>query len=140
MAAEDERGRGAVQSGIRVLIVDDEAEFRESLRKLLVRRGMQVTTAASGQEGLSVLDTHPVDVVILDLWMPGIDGPTTLRMIHDIRPLARVIVLTGHASVRAAVEALKSRAFDFLLKPVAIDHLVKVIESAAEAQREGDGQ
>ncbi len=140
MAAEDDSGGGAAQPGIRVLLVDDEAVFRESLRKLLVRRGMQVLTAASGQEGLVVLGTQPVDVVVLDLRMPGIDGLTTLRMIHDIRPSARVIVLTGHGSVQAGVTALKHCAFDFLLKPTSIDHLVTVIESAAEAQREEGGQ
>ena len=131
---EEERGEATTSTGIRVLIVDDEAAFRESLRKLLLRRGMQVLTAANGQEGLSLLATRPVDVVVLDLRMPGIDGLTTLRMIHDIRPSARVIVLTGHGSVQAGLEAIKNSAFDFLLKPAAIDHLVKVIESAAGAQ------
>ena len=121
---------------IRVLVIDDEAPFRETLCKVLGRRGMDVIAAATGQEGLEKLAAQPVDVVVLDLRMPGIDGLTTLRMINDLDPRAQVIILTGHGTTEAGLEALRNRAFDFLLKPVATDHLLEVIESAALTARE----
>ncbi len=121
---------------IRVLVIDDEAPFRETLCKVLGRRGMDVFAAATGQEGLKKLAAQPVDVVVLDLRMPGIDGLTTLRMINDLDPHAQVIILTGHGTTEAGLEALRNRAFDFLLKPVATDHLLEVIESAALTTRE----
>ncbi len=121
---------------IRVLVIDDEAPFRETLCKVLGRRGMDVIAAATGQEGLKKLAAQPVDVVVLDLRMPGIDGLTTLRMINDLEPNAQVIILTGHGTTEAGLEALRNRAFDFLLKPVATDQLVEIIESAALTTRE----
>ncbi|MEW6368074.1 MAG: response regulator [Acidobacteriota bacterium] len=121
---------------IRVLVVDDEAPFRETLCKVLSRRGMEVIAAATGQEGLEKLAAQAVDVVVLDLRMPGMDGLTTLRMINDLHPRARVIILTGHGTTDAGLEALRNRAFDFLLKPAATEQLVEVIVSAALTARE----
>jgi DNA-binding NtrC family response regulator len=116
---------------IRVLIVDDEAELRASLAKVLGRRGMKVSIAADGAEALALLAREPHDVVVLDLKMPGIDGLETLRRMAAARPAPRVIMLTGHGSVAAGLEAMRQQVFDFLLKPVAVDQLVARIEAAA---------
>jgi two-component system, OmpR family, response regulator len=115
----------------RVLLVDDEEIFRETLAKLLKRRGLEVTTAPGGREALDLLAARPVDVVVLDLRMPGMDGIETLRRIAATRPEARVIILTGHGSVEAGVQALGASAYDFLLKPVAPEQLMDVVIAAA---------
>jgi len=119
---------------IKVLLVDDEETFRETLAKLLRRRGLDVATAASGEEGLERLVEHLPDVVVLDLRMPGLDGLATLSRINELRPGTRVVILTGHGSVEAGVEALSSAAWDFLLKPISPDQLVEVILAAAGPQ------
>jgi DNA-binding NtrC family response regulator len=115
---------------LRVLLVDDEATFRETLAKLLRRRGLEVATAANGKEGVERVLDHAPDVVVLDLKMPGMDGLATLARINQVRPGTRVVVLTGHGSVEAGVEALTAAAWDFLLKPINPDQLVEVIVAA----------
>ena len=116
---------------IRVLIVDDEDELRSSLAKVLGRRGMKVSIAASGTAALELLEREPHDVVVLDLKMPGIDGMETLRRMGSSHPAPRVIMLTGHGDVAAGLEAMNRQVFDFLLKPVAVDQLAARIEAAA---------
>jgi DNA-binding NtrC family response regulator len=119
------------RGSIRVLLVDDETTFRETLAKLLRRRGLDVATAASGEEGLARLVEHLPHVVVLDLKMPGLDGLATLSRINEMRPGTRVVMLTGHGSVEAGVEALRAAVWDFLLKPISPDQLVEVILAAA---------
>lgn len=111
--------------------MDDEEDFRETLAKLLRRRGLSVTTAASGEQGLASLAEHDPHVVVLDLRMPGLDGLATLARINELQTGARVIILTGHGTVADGLRALAARAYDFLLKPVAPDQLVEVIVAAA---------
>jgi DNA-binding NtrC family response regulator len=123
-------------SGLRVALVDDEELFRETLAKLLRRRGIEVATAADGEAGVALVRAMAPDVVVLDLRMPGIDGIETLRRIREQRPDTRVVMLTGHGSVEAGVEALRAEAFDFLLKPVSPDQLVEVILAAVAAGRD----
>jgi DNA-binding NtrC family response regulator len=126
----DTAARGA---GLKVALVDDEELFRETLAKLLRRRGIEVATAADGEAGVELVRAMTPDVVVLDLRMPGIDGIETLRRIREQRPDTRVVMLTGHGSVEAGVEALRAEAFDFLLKPVSPDQLVEVILAAVAA-------
>jgi DNA-binding NtrC family response regulator len=126
----DTAGRGA---GVKVALVDDEELFRETLAKLLRRRGIEVATAADGEAGVELVRAMAPDVVVLDLRMPGIDGIETLRRIREQRLDTRVVMLTGHGSVEAGVEALREEAFDFLLKPVSPDQLVEVILAAVAA-------
>ena len=121
----------AAESAIRVLLVDDEEPFRETLAKLLRRRGINVATAASGEEALVLVEEQRPGVVVLDVRMPGLDGLATLRRIKAVRPDTRVVMLTGHGSVETGVEALRAEAYDFLLKPVGPDQLVQVIMAAA---------
>jgi DNA-binding NtrC family response regulator len=116
--------------GIRVLLVDDEASFVETLSKRLVLRRLDVLTAASADEALAILDREQIDVVVLDVRMPGIGGIEATRMIRKAHPSVEVILLTGHASLEASMEGMTMGAFDYLLKPVSIDELLFKIEDA----------
>ena len=115
-----------------VLLVDDEEVFRDTLVKVLAARGLVARTAASGQEAIAALDSQAPDVVVLDLKMPGMGGLEVLQRIAAQRPHLPVIILTGHGTVEAGLEAVRDLAFDFLLKPVPVDRLVGVILAAAE--------
>jgi DNA-binding NtrC family response regulator len=121
--------------GLRVLLVDDEELFRETLAKLLRRRGLEVATAGDGETGVALVRELAPDVVVLDLRMPGIDGIETLTRIKSQRPGTRVVMLTGHGSIEAGVDSLRAEAFDFLLKPVGPDQLVEVILAAVATGR-----
>ena len=119
-----------------VLLVDDEVPFVETMTKRLSRRNLSVLTAHSGEEGLERLLEHEnVDIVILDLKMPGVDGIQTLRAIRKDHPLVEVIVLTGHGTVETGIEAMRLGAFDFLSKPCNLDQLVVKIQEAKSLKR-----
>ena len=118
-----------------VLLVDDEVPFVETMTKRLNKRDLQVSTAFSGEEALEKLakESH-VEVVILDVKMPGMDGIETLREIKRQHPLVEVVMLTGHATVETAIEGMKLGAFDYLMKPCDMDVLMsKVGEAAPES-------
>jgi len=134
------RGAGAGREGVRVLLVDDEADYRETLAKVLRRRGMSVAAAGGGAEALDRLGAGAFDVVLLDLRMPGLDGLATLREIRRRAPGVRVVLLTGHGTAAAGLEAIRAEAFDFLLKPVPVDALVRVLEAAGGEARRARGR
>jgi DNA-binding NtrC family response regulator len=115
---------------IKVLLVDDEAEFSETLIKRMKKRNVDITGVRSGEEALQTLDQGPIDVVILDVRMPGMDGIETLRVLKNRHPLIEVIMLTGHASVEVAVQGMEFGAFDYLMKPMQIDDLLYKIQDA----------
>lgn len=117
-----------------VLLVDDEIPFVEAMIRRLGKRELQVSPAFSGKEALERLKRDPgIEVVILDVKMPEMDGIETLREIKRTFPLAEVIMLTGHATVETGIEGMKLGAFDYLMKPCDIDTLLaKVKESAAK--------
>lgn len=115
---------------IRVLLVDDEADFLEITTKRLTRRGYDVETATSCVKAIKVLDAGGIDIVVLDVMMPEIDGIECLRKIKSWSPESAVILLTGHASVHTGVSSLMSGADDYCLKPVEIEELVDKIEIA----------
>jgi len=115
----------------KVLLVDDEAPFVEALAKRLSKRELTVVTAFSGAEALEKLeqDSH-IDVVILDVKMPGMDGIETLQAIKTKYPLVEVVMLTGHATVESAIEGMKKGALDYLMKPCDMEILMaKVLEA-----------
>jgi DNA-binding NtrC family response regulator len=118
-----------------VLLVDDEVEFRELLAKRLRKRDLTLFVAGSGEEAIAVVEREAVDVVVLDVRMPGMDGRQALREIKRRRPEVEVIMLTGHASVEVALEGMELGAFDYLLKPVSIDELLFKLQDAAEKKR-----
>ncbi len=115
---------------VRVLLVDDEVEFVDTLAKRMKKRKLTASRVNSGEDALEFLDQHPTDVVILDVKMPGIDGMQTLMEIKRQYPLIEVIMLTGHANVEVAIEGMEIGAFDYLMKPMAIDDLVYKIQDA----------
>ena len=119
-------------SSPRVLLVDDEEVFRDTLVKVLCARGIAAHGVASAGEAQTFLATHRVDVVLLDLKMPGVGGIEALQRLVGQYPRLPIVIVTGHGTVEAGLEAVRELAFDFLLKPVPVDHLVSVIAAAAE--------
>ena len=117
-------------ASFRVLIVDDEKDYLETLLKRMRKRGLDITGIGSGEEALHWLETNSVDVVVLDVRMPGMDGIKILREIKKSYPLVEVIMLTGHASTEVAIEGMELGAFDYLMKPVDFDELLYKIEDA----------
>ncbi|MBW2653875.1 MAG: response regulator [Deltaproteobacteria bacterium] len=117
---------------IRLLLVDDEEGFRRTISKRLAKRGMIPVQASDGEECLGILKTTPMDVVVLDVKMPGISGIDTLRLIKQEFENIQVILLTGNVAVSDGIDGIKSGAFDYLTKPVEIDHLVNKIKQAFE--------
>jgi DNA-binding NtrC family response regulator len=117
---------------IKVLMVDDEADFRDTIVKRLLKRQLQVSGAESGEKALEMMAAQTFDVVVLDVKMPGLDGIETLREIKKRNPFTEVILLTGHASMESGIEGMKLGAFDFVMKPAAIDELMEKIRQAYE--------
>ena len=117
---------------IRLLLVDDEIDFRQTLASRLQKRGLHPEQAGDGEECLSILEQKPMDVVVLDVKMPGISGIEVLDAIKKNYPKTEVILLTGHASTRDGVDGIKSGAFDYLTKPIELEHLVGKIKQASE--------
>lgn len=115
----------------RVLIVDDERDFRETLAKVLSRRGYEVTSVADGAEAVRAASGGGVDVALVDLKMPDLDGLQTMSRIKAAAPAQRVIILTGHLLKSSEEEGLALGAFAYLTKPIAVAELVRVIETAA---------
>ncbi|MCF8063031.1 MAG: response regulator [Deltaproteobacteria bacterium] len=122
---------------IKVLMVDDEEQFRATTSRILTKRGYHTTVAASGEEAMGILEKDPHDVVILDIKMPGMDGHAALSRIKTLRPDAQVIMLTGHGSRESAEESLEHKAFDYLNKPCDTDLLdTRIREAYAAAHKE----
>jgi DNA-binding NtrC family response regulator len=115
---------------IKVLLVDDETSFVETLSRRLTLRKLDVRTAGSADEALEILGHEEFDVVVLDVRMPGTDGLTATKAIKRRYPLVEVILLSGHATFEASVGGMALGAFDYLLKPVRLDELVYKIEDA----------
>ncbi|MBI9109936.1 response regulator [Maridesulfovibrio ferrireducens] len=119
-------------SRIRVLVVDDEPDFLKLIGRRLAKRNVDVDVANNGQEALNFLSKTSVNVVILDVRMPGLSGIETLKEIrrryHDVE----VIMLTGHGSVQSGIEGISHGAYDYILKPFLIDDLLERIRAANE--------
>lgn len=121
---------------IKVLLVDDEKEFIQTLAERLEVRDFSVQTAFDGDEALSKIKEQDFDVVVLDVLMPGKDGIETLREIKSLKPLVNVIMLTGHATVETAIEGMKAGAYDYLMKPTDTNDLVGKITKAYDIKAE----
>src|SRR5664279_4290159 len=120
-----------------ILIVDDEAEIRDSLESILAEEGYAVATAATAAEALTLLADAAYDVVLLDIWLPdrdGLDALTDIRQM-DSAHLPEVIIISGHGTIEAAVRATKLGAYDFLEKPLSLDRTLIVLKNAVEARR-----
>lgn len=124
-----------------VMLVDDEVPFVETMTKRLDKRGLKIISAFSGEEALKVLKKQDaLDVIILDVKMPGMDGIEVLQEIKKRYPLKEVIMLTGHATVETAIEGMKLGAFDYLMKPCDIDTLVAKVGEAAKKKKSHDAK
>ncbi len=121
--------------GAKLLVVDDEEKVRIYLSRLLVHRGYQVETAADGASAIEKLTHQEVDVVLLDIIMPGMSGMEVLPQLKRLKPNVQVIMLTGNASVTIGVESIKLGAFDYLLKPVDLERLSECLTQALEHGR-----
>jgi|AMWB02.1.fsa_nt_gi two-component system nitrogen regulation response regulator NtrX len=118
-----------------LLIVDDEPSILQSLSGLLSDEGFEVTTASNGYEALQRIEQEAPDLVLLDIWMPGIDGIETLKEIKKNTPHVQVIMITGHGTIETAVQATKLGAFDFIEKPLSIDKVILAINNALNFRR-----
>lgn len=116
----------------KVLLVDDEVEFLTILATRLESRGLKVTTVTRGEDAVAKVENEGFDLIIVDLSMPGIDGLETLKRIKAKQPDAEIIMLTGQASIRTGIEAMKLGAEDFLQKPVNISKLMDKICEAKD--------
>ena len=120
-----------------VMLVDDEVPFVETMTKRLAKRELNVIAAFSGQEALEILDyQRDVDVVILDVKMPGMDGIETLKNMKSAYPLIEVVMLTAHATVESAIEGMRFGAFDYLMKPCDMEQLMAKVNEAARKKRD----
>jgi two-component system, NtrC family, nitrogen regulation response regulator NtrX len=118
-----------------ILIVDDEAGIRESLSSVLREDGYRVETVASGEDCLAYVQNKSVDLILLDVWLPGIDGMETLRRLREAENCPMVVMISGHANIEAAVRSTKLGAFDFVEKPLSLEKIGLVIKNALEQVR-----
>lgn len=129
---------------IKVLVVDDEPDFIQLFVKRFGKRNLDVASAPGGMQALAHLRNHPVDVVVLDVKMPGIDGLETLREIKKRHPMIEVIMLTGHGSAESGLRGMSLGAYDYVMKPFRIDDLLERIRKAWDHARrracDGEGQ
>ena len=116
--------------GIRLLLADDEEDFRTTLASRLRKRRLEVMAVEDGYKAVEIVRSNPIDVAVVDVKMPGMDGLETLKQIKQINPLIEVILLTGHASVESGIEGMRLGAFDYLMKPCDINELMLKIEDA----------
>src|SRR5579872_2746625 len=118
-----------------ILIVDDEAGIRESLAGILADEDYSASTVETGEQCLELLRKSSFEVILLDVWLPGIDGLETLQKIRQIENPPEVIMISGHGTIETAVRATKLGAYDFLEKPLSIDKTLILIKNAIDAKR-----
>jgi DNA-binding NtrC family response regulator len=120
----------------KILLADDEQPFVETMIKRLQKRDVEAVPAFDGKQALACLEKDDgIEVVILDIKMPVMDGMTALKEIKNRHPLVEVIMLTGHATVETGIEGMKMGAFDYLMKPCDMEQLIAKVEEAARRKR-----
>ncbi len=119
----------------RILVIDDEAEIRRSVRMILEYEGYDVQEASSGPEGLALIEREPPDLAFMDIRMPGMDGLEALQKIRQLNEALPVVIISGHGTVSTAVEATKLGAFDFIEKPLASERVLLTIRNALDSTR-----
>ena len=120
---------------ISILIIDDEPSILRSIEGILTDKGYMMLTAQSGLKGLSILTRNNVDIVLLDEWMPGMDGLETLKKIKERHPKTKVIVMSGHGTIETVVRAMQLGASDFIEKPLSLDKLLNTIKKNEEEKK-----
>ena len=127
----------------KILLVDDESDFREFMEKLFQLRKLDCATAPGCMEALELLDQDKYDVVVMDISMPGLGGLECMAEVKKLHPDIEVIILTGHASLQGGISSIKKGAFDYCMKPVDYDELLEKIILARErvlTKRSGAGK
>ena len=119
----------------RILIVDDEPGIRQSLKGVFEDEGFTTDAVSTGEECLKKIDDDPYDVVLLDIWLPGLDGLDTLRKLREKAPQTHVIMISGHATIATAVSATKLGAYDFIEKPLSLEHTLLTVRNALSHRR-----
>ena len=119
---------------IKLLIVDDEIKFLDSIAQRLEMRGLDVTKAGNGKDAVDIARSQKFDLALLDLKMPGMDGKQVLEILKKEHKFIEVIILTGHGSLESAVECTKLGAFGYLPKPYELDNLLEILRQAYEAR------
>ncbi len=119
----------------RVLVVDDERGIRESLSSILADEGYAVGTAASAEEALERASTEELEVILLDVWLPGIDGLEALSRLQSYPRPPAVIMISGHGTIETAVRATKLGAFDFIEKPLSLEKIIVLVRNAVQQRR-----
>lgn len=121
--------------GKQILIVDDEERIRQSLSGVLADEGYQISEAKEGAQALKQIENDPPDLVLLDIWMPGMDGIEVLERIKSLSPSLPVIMISGHANIELAVKATKLGAFDFIEKPLSLDKVLLTVNNALKVAK-----
>ena len=119
----------------RILIVDDEPGIRQSLKGVFEDEGFTTEAVASGEECLKKIESNSYDLVLLDVWLPGADGLETLRRLREKSPDTRVVMISGHATIATAVSATKLGAYDFIEKPLSLEHTLLIARNALSHRR-----
>ncbi|HIJ78734.1 MAG: sigma-54 dependent transcriptional regulator [Desulfobulbaceae bacterium] len=119
----------------KILIIDDEASIRDTVSGVLSDEGFSALCAEDGSQGLALLEEESVDLVLLDIWMPGLDGMQVLERLRELYPELPVIMISGHGNIETAVQATRMGAYDFIEKPPSYDKLVLSINNALHLSR-----
>src|SRR5919107_5783480 len=118
-----------------ILIVDDEVAILNALSPILEDEGYQVTVAKTGAEALKLLVAEPPDLMLLDIWMPEMDGLETLKRAREQMPKLLVVMMSGHGSIETAVKAIKLGAYDYIEKPLSLENVTLRIRHALDQRR-----
>src|SRR5574342_829251 len=118
-----------------ILVVDDEESILASLTSILQDEGYEVTVAKDGTEALRIYTVEPPDLMLLDIWMPDLDGLETLRRIKELVPTAQVMMMSGHGSIETAVKAIKLGAYDYIEKPLSLENVTLRVKHALDQYR-----
>jgi two-component system nitrogen regulation response regulator NtrX len=118
-----------------ILVVDDEVSICQSLKAILSDEGYQVLVAGSGEEAVKLIEEEMPQLVLLDIWLPGMDGLETLKAIKKAHPKVLVIIMSGHGTIETAVKATKLGAFDFIEKPLSLDKIIILVNNAINLVR-----
>ncbi len=119
---------------LKILLVDDEEEFVTTLAERLELRGIQTRWATDGEEAIQMIESDPPQIVILDVMMPGLGGLEVLKRIKAQHPQIHVILLTGHGSTKEGIVGMRLGAFDYLMKPLDIEELIKKMQEAIKSR------